>query len=244
MKRTYVDLHLRVDVDDSLFVEGVAKKASALGYGLVSVPFSPRASEQKVKEVRGVFREVGVDFASRVDLWSRTAGELLGDVRRLRRRFEVVAVMCLSKSVARQAAKDRGVDVLCFPKPDFHGGFFDVAEGELASGCLSFFEVDVKPLLVLEGAARARFMFMVGKEVGTARSFGVPVVLSSGVGEEFLMRGPLELACLGSLVGLSGASGVDAVSRNPVAVVSRNREKLGSGFVAPGIRVVRRGKDC
>lgn len=244
MKRTYVDLHLRVDVDDSLLVERVAKKASALGYGLVSVPFSPRVSEQKVKEVRGVFREVGVDFASRVDLWSRTAGELLGDVRRLRRRFEVMAVMCLSKSVARQAAKDRRVDVLCFPEPDFRGGFFDVAEGELASGCLGFFEVDVKPLLVLDGAARARFMFMVGKEVETARGFGVPVVLSSGVGEEFLMRGPLELACLGSLVGLSGASGVDAVSRNPEAIVSRNREKLGSGFVAPGIRVVRRGSDC
>ena len=144
----------------------------------------------------------------------------------------------------RQAAKDRRVDVLCFPQPDFRGGFFDVAEGELASGCLGSFEVDVKPLLFLEGAARARFMFMVGREVETARGFGVPVVVSSGVGEELLMRRPLELACLGSLVGLSGASGVDAVSKNPVAIVRRNREKLGSGFVAPGIRVVRRGKDC
>jgi len=244
MKRTYADLHLCVDVDDSLLVARVAKKASALGYGLVSVPFSPRVSEQKVRQVREAFREVGVDFASRVDLRSGTAGELLGDVRRLRRRFEVVAAVCLSKSVARQAAKDRRVDVLCFPQPDFRGGFFDVAEGELASGCLGSLEVDVKPLLVLEGAARARFMFMVGKEVGTARGFGVPVVVSSGVGEELLMRRPLELACLGSLVGLSGASGVDAVSKNPVVIVSRNREKLGSGFVAPGIRVVRRGKDC
>jgi hypothetical protein len=34
------------------------------------------------------------------------------------------------------------------------------------------------------------------------------------------------------------------VSKNPVGIVSRNREKLGSGFVAPGISVVRRGKDC
>jgi RNase P/RNase MRP subunit p30 len=244
MKRIYADLHLCVDVEDSLQVVRVARKASEFGYGLVSVPFSLKATEQKVKQVREAFLEVGVDFASRVDLWSRSPGELLGDVRRLRRRFEVVAAVCVSKAVARQAAKDRRVDVLCFPQPDFRGGFFDVAEGELASGCLGSFEVDVKPLLFLGGAARARFMFMVGREVESARGFGVPVVVSSGVGEELLLRRPLELACLGSLVGLSGVSGVDAVSKNPVAIVSRNREKLGSGFVAPGIRVVRRGRDC
>jgi hypothetical protein len=35
-----------------------------------------------------------------------------------------------------------------------------------------------------------------------------------------------------------------SVSDNPVAIVKRNREKLSWQFVAPGIRVVRRGKDC
>ncbi len=244
MKRTYADLHLCVDVDDNLLVARVAKKASMLGYGLVSVPFPPRAAEQEVKQVREVFHDAGVDFVSRVDVRSGTPGELLRDIRKLRRRFEVVAAVCLSRAVARQAAKDRRVDVLCFPQPDFRGGFFDLAEGELASGSLGSFEVDVKPLLVLDGAARARFMSMVRREVDTARGFGVPIVVSSGVGEELFLRKPLELACLGSLVGLSGASGVDAVSINPVAIVRRNREKLGSGFVAPGIRVVRRGGDC
>ncbi len=244
MKRTYADLHLCVNADDSLLVERIAEKASALGYGLISIPFSPNISEQKIKNVREVFRRVNVDFAPRVDLWPRSSEELLRDIRGLRRRFEVLAVMCLSKSVARQAAKDHRVDILCFPKPDFRGGFFDVAEGELASNCLGFLEVDVKPLLVLEGTARARFMFMVGREVEMARGFGVPVVVSSGVGEELLMRKPLELACLGSLVGMSSPSCVDAVSRNPMTIVTRNRKKLGPGFVAPGISVIRRGRDC
>jgi hypothetical protein len=37
---------------------------------------------------------------------------------------------------------------------------------------------------------------------------------------------------------------LDAVSVNPSTIVLRNREKLGHGFVAPGIRVVKEGRDC
>jgi RNase P/RNase MRP subunit p30 len=58
------------------------------------------------------------------------------------------------------------------------------------------------------------------------------------------MRKPKELAALASLFDLDEASAIEAVSRNPLAIVKRNREKLGSRFVAPGIRIIRRGKDC
>jgi RNase P/RNase MRP subunit p30 len=82
------------------------------------------------------------------------------------------------------------------------------------------------------------------REVAIARRFGVPVVVSSGISRELLLRKPREMAALGFLFGLDEVSGLDAVSRNPVALVERNREKLSSGFVAPGIRVVKEGKDC
>ena len=59
--------------------------------------------------------------------------------------------------------------------------FFDRAEAELASNSLAALEVDVKPLLVLEGPARVRFLSMLRREVSIAREFHVPVVVSSGV---------------------------------------------------------------
>jgi hypothetical protein len=37
---------------------------------------------------------------------------------------------------------------------------------------------------------------------------------------------------------------LDAVSANPSSIIMRNREKLSSKFVAPGIKLVREGKDC
>jgi hypothetical protein len=43
---------------------------------------------------------------------------------------------------------------------------------------------------------------------------------------------------------LNGEMARKSVSDNPVAIVKRNRQKLSSQFIAPGIRVVRRGEDC
>jgi RNase P/RNase MRP subunit p30 len=80
------------------------------------------------------------------------------------------------------------------------------------------------------------------REVTVAREFGVPVVLSSGVGEEQLMRAPRDMASLAYLFGMEESSALDTVSTNPTAIVQRNREKLGSSFVAPGISVVKEGK--
>jgi RNase P/RNase MRP subunit p30 len=57
------------------------------------------------------------------------------------------------------------------------------------------------------------------------------------------MRRPRELAALASLFDLSGEKACEAISKNPSAIVKRNREKLGSKFVAPGVTLVRRGKN-
>jgi ribonuclease P/MRP protein subunit RPP1 len=179
-----------------------------------------------------------------VDLKPRTPDELLKDVRKLRRRFELVAVMCESKAVARQAAKDRRVDLLNFPNPGLRRAFFDSAEAELASTCLASLEVDMGPLLKQERAARVRLLSRLRMEVQTAKEFHVPIVLSSGVSEDLLMRKPMDLAVFSSLLDLEMDLAIDAVSKNPMGIVRRNREKLSPRFIAPGIRVVRRGKSC
>ena len=85
--------------------------------------------------------------------------------------------------MARQAAKDRRVDLLNFPSLDYHKRFFDRAEAELASGSLTALEVDVKPLLVLEGPSRVRLLMSLRREVAIAREFHVPIVVSSGMAE-------------------------------------------------------------
>jgi RNase P/RNase MRP subunit p30 len=244
VKRFFVDFHLRLNVKDAAGTVRMANKAAALGYRLVGVPLAAEVREDEVPRLREVCREAGLDFVSRVDLRPRSPSELGRLLRRLRRSFEVVCVLCESKVVARQAAKDRRVDLLSFPLLDFRRRFFDRAEAELACNGLSALEVDVKPLLVLEGAARVRLLSWLRREVAVAKKFGVPVVVSSGVAKEMLLRKPREMAALAFLFGLDEASGLDAVSQNAEVIVKRNREKLDAEFVAPGIRVFKEGKDC
>jgi RNase P/RNase MRP subunit p30 len=244
MKRTFADLHLRLNLKDSGTVSRVITKAAMLGYSLVSVPILPENREKEEAELRRVCRDVGVDFASRVDLRPRTRGQLMNQLRKLRRKFEVLCVLCESKEVARQAAKDRRVDLLNFPSVDYSERFFDRAEAELACMSVAALEFDVKPLFVLEGPMRVRLLSTLRREVAVAREFRVPVVVSSGVANEALLRKPREVAALAGLFGFDEPSALDAVSANPVSIVKRNREKLSRGFVAPGIRVIREGKDC
>jgi RNase P/RNase MRP subunit p30 len=244
MKRSFADLHLRLILKDSATASRIINKAATIGYRLIAVPLPPETREDEEVKLQSICNEAKIDVASRVDIKPKTHMDLTHQLRRLRRKFEVICVACENKEVARQAAKDHRVDLLNFPAVDFRKRFFDRAEAELASKSLAALEIEIKPLLVLEGSARVRLLSSLRRETAIAREFHVPIVVSSGVTNETLMRKPRELAALTSLFGLDETSALEAISQNPVSIVKRNRQKLSPKFVAPGIRVIKEGKDC
>jgi len=81
-------------------------------------------------------------------------------------------------------------------------------------------------------------MGMMRREVGNARRFDVPIVVSSGARTPLQMRDPRGLAAVLTLMSLDDEVGLDAISRNPERIVKANRGKLDPGFVAPGVRRV------
>ena len=242
MSRVFADLHLRANLKDQKATQQLIAKAARFGYKLVSFPFTSKLNEAELAALKVACTEVGIDFVSRADYCPRSEADLTRFLRKFRRRFEVICIVCDNKEVARQAAKDRRVDLLNFPSFDYRKRFFDRAEAELACNCLAALEVDVKPLLLLEGSPRVRLLTSLRREVATAQEFHVPVVVSSGVAEARLMRMPRDLASLAFLFGLDEAKALDAVSTSPAAIVARNREKLSSRFVAPGITLIKEGK--
>ncbi|MEM3640326.1 MAG: RNase P subunit p30 family protein [Candidatus Bathyarchaeia archaeon] len=244
MSRVFADMHLCPNLKDMEQVERMIKKASELGYRLIAITLPQDFGKDKTQKLRSMCREVNLDFVSRLDLKPKTPRDLVINLRKLRRKFEIISVMCESKNVARQAAKDNRVDILNFPSTDPRKRFFDKAEAELASKSLVSLEIDIRLLLLLEGLARIRLLSLLRKEVAIAKGFHIPIILSSGAKEELLMRKPRETAALASLFDMDKALAIEAVSKNPLVVVKRNREKLGPNFVAPGIRVIREGNDC
>ena len=246
MRRVFADLNLLPNLSDMEQTKRMIAKASELGYRLIAIPVppSPSLAEKYVQQLRGVCQEKAIEFAARLNLKPKTPKELLQLLRKFRRKFEIIAVICDSKAVARQAAKDHRVDLLNFPFTDPHRRFFDRAEAELASNSQASLEIEIKPLLTLKGPVGIRFLSVLRKEAAIAKGFHVPIVVSSGATSELLLRKPFEMAALATLFDLDKPLALDAVSKNPLAIVKRNREKLGPRFVAPGIRLIRMGKDC
>jgi RNase P/RNase MRP subunit p30 len=241
--RRFADLHLRVPSKDLPQAERMIKKASELGYSLVGIPFQPSATREQISKLKQVCNDAKLDFVSRTNLSPRNSGELLRDLRRYRRKYEIVAVRCNTKDVARQAAKDRRVDLLQFSVTNFRQRFFDEQEAELASQALSSLEIELSTMLQLTSFSRIRLLSRLRKEVATAERADVPITLSSGATTEHLMRGPHDYAALTTIFDLSLPSALNALSETPSATVERNRRKLSPDFVAPGIRVVGR-KSC
>jgi RNase P/RNase MRP subunit p30 len=242
MTRTFADLHLRINPKDIQTAQRFIGKAAKMGYRYISVPFTQGLQETEAATLKEMCTKNGLDFVLRADFKPRTQEDLMHFLRKFRRKFEVICIICDSKEIARQAAKDRRVDLINFPSLDYHKRFFDRAEAELASCSLTALEVDIKSLLVMEGPARVRLLSCLRREVAIALEFHVPVVVSSGIDVENLLRMPRDLASLVYMFGLDEAKALDAISTNPNAIILRNREKLSSRFIAPGISIVKEGK--
>lgn len=244
MKKQYCDLHLNTNLNDKQQTQRLIAKAAELGYQLIATPFPPNCTQEQIKQIRDTSAENDVDSATRVDLKPHTPNELMRNLRKLRRKFEVIAVICNNKNVARQAAKDHRVDLLNFPSIDRKNRFFDAAEAELASKSSASIEIDIEPLLILEGPQRIKLLSYLRKETSIANSLKVPIIISSGTARPELQRKPQNLAALTHLFDLEEHAALKAVSTNPFSIVQKNRQKLNADFVAPGIRIVRRLKDC
>ncbi|MFQ6086547.1 MAG: RNase P subunit p30 family protein [Candidatus Bathyarchaeia archaeon] len=241
--RKFADLHLKPSLEDFEQVKSMINKSAELGFRMVGLSLSPKIGIDEVNQVRKICHDAGAELATRVDLAPRGRRELLDGLRRLRRRFEIVNVFCASKVVARQAAKDRRVDLLSFPVAKYPKVFFDRAEAELASSSVACLEVDLEPLLSLRGFERIRLLSVLRREVATAKSLKVPIVLSSGATDMRFLRRPQDFASLGMLFGLDLPLALDALSYTPLEIVGRNRQKLSPDYVTSGLRVVGR-RDC
>jgi RNase P/RNase MRP subunit p30 len=242
MNRCFADLHLRVNPQDSLSTKLLIEKAAKFGYRQISIPFTSQLDDAQISGLKAACSQAGLDFVVRADFKPRNQEDLMRFLRKFRRKAEVICVVCDEKEIARSAAKDHRVDLINFPSLDYHKRFFDRAEAELAYSNQTALEVDIKSLLILEGPPRVRLLSSLRREVALAKEFHVPIVLSSGVSEERLMRMPRDLASIAYLLGLSEPEALDAVSINPTSIVATNREKLSQKFVAPGITVIKEGK--
>lgn len=242
--RKFTDLNLQLRLGRAEEAEKTIGKAAELGYTLLGISIPRGAKKDTNTFLKKSCANHGVDFAPRANLSPRSSSELLSELRLLRGRFTILAVNCGTKAVARQAAKDRRVDVLVFPFSDPRKRFFDLSEARLASQGSTALEIGCKHILLRHASDRTRILSSLHREVAIAEKCGIPVILCSEASHWLELRGPYELASLATLFGLGEERALDAVSESPYEIVTRNRKRQDDSYVAPGISVKRRGEAC
>lgn len=242
MKR-FVDLHLRVPINDLSQTENMIIRSSELGYQLVGIPFPANVDRDLINKIKKICNKYGIDSVIRTNLSPYNSSKLLKDLRNFRRKFEIIGVRCTTKDIARQAAKDRRVDLLQFSITNLRQRFFDKQEAELSSQALSSIELELAPILQLTSFSRIRLLSILRKEVYLAKKSNVPIILSSGATDKNFLRNPYDYSAMAILFDLDLGSALKGFSENALQIIERNREKLSPDYVAPGIRVIGRNID-
>jgi ribonuclease P/MRP protein subunit RPP1 len=183
-----------------------------------------------------------MDISSRIDLLPPTPAKLLTDLSRYRKMFDVIGVLCQSKLVARQAAKDHRVDLLNFPF-NHKRCAFDSAEAELASRSNTALEIDTAQLVKAKPQSLLYNLIQVRRAIENAKRYDIPIVVSSGATSVYDIRSPRDLASLMQLINLSGEQALNSISKIPVSIVQRNRRKLDKDYVESGVKIIRKGSE-
>jgi len=224
--RKFIDLNIKATVKNLL---EMMEKSKKLGYKLVGVD---------VSLLKGV--NSGIDMVSRINLTPKNINELSRDLKKYRRRVEIISVQCNSINISRKAAKDHRVDIISFSE-HINGKrrvWLDRQEANLASESNVFYEFLFKDLLGKRGLTASKVIYNWRRELANARKYDVPVLISSGASSTLELREPRALASVMRLLDLDEAEALEMVSTTPLKLVERNRGKLDERFVSPGVRVV------
>jgi RNase P/RNase MRP subunit p30 len=210
----------------------MAKLIRIAGYFAVGLTIPTGLMRDRIRFVKTVFEEAGLEIALRIDLSASSRMDLLRLLRRFRNSYDVIAVKCVNQRVATVACRDRRVDLIIFD-PTSRSVRFNHPLANLLRGAIEF---NLISSLLKE--TRAEVFSEIVKQCAIARQHKVKVVLSSGCNNPDQVRSPLQIAALASAMGLSEAQSQAGVSATPLSIIKNNLARRSPQFVEEGVRVV------
>jgi len=185
------------------------------------------------------FNSDEIDIIQRHDLEPKNPTDLKNQLRKNRWHFEIITVKCLTKAVARQAGRDRRVDLISFPLIDeWKRNHLDKQQANLmkASGC--GYLIDLSLLLTDDpDILRKRILFL-KRNIDNALKNNITIVASSCAKNALELRDPYGLVALLSLLNVKQENALEMISTAPWSLVEKNRAKLKDSYIAQGVWVI------
>jgi RNase P/RNase MRP subunit p30 len=238
--RRFADLHLKPSIENDENKHRMAELASQLGFSLVALTFKPETPDEEMRKVKSIFNDAGLDAAARVDLAPGSRNELLRALRRLRRKFEIVAVECKTMPVALIAARDTRVDIVYFEPEETKARF----QESTAHLCNATLEINLSGIIKPKISPRSNIIAKLSDYLATAKNHAIPIIISSGADNPHMLRAPRDMAALATSLGLRIDEALDSLSKIPISILEKNRIKLSPSYVAEGVKIVRMPKNA
>ena len=235
--RKLADLHLRPASGDIRNAEEMALVAAETGFSLVGITFDLETSKETRLRLMKAFEVQGLETVSRIDLKPKNRKELLRSLRQVRGAFDLVAVECSNSNISSVAFRDRRIDLVFFPLASLESRLSWL----MPRRSKRVVELSVSDLLVdnLPPAASLNRALNLIEE--SARRH-MPVLISSGARDVMEMRTPRDMAAILSTLQPENAKTIDSVTHIPLSLVHYTLERRRPGFVAEGVRVVKKGQ--
>lgn len=228
----YLDLHVIPRLEDTHAYERMADLLGVAGYSTIGLTIPTGILPDRVDSLRKAFDHSGLDTVMRVDLSPTSRMELLRALRRFRNRYDIVAVKCLNQRVATVACRDRRVDLIFFDAVNNNTRFTHTF-ARLLRGALEF-NVVSDLIQHPDGWVFSR----IRKALRVASEHRVKVVLSSGARDHTMVRSPLEISALATVLGLTEEESIGGVSSAPSSIVVENSKKRSPKYVEEGVTIV------
>ncbi len=231
--RAYADLHISPSLDDIANARAMANLLAELQTRLVGLVVPPQRLTP-APPILDSFKSAGIDVARRLNLEPSSREQLLKSLRRLRSKYEIVSVDCSVSSVSRVAVRDRRVDIVYFPKQEVASVF----RGRLAKSCRAALEFNLSELT--SGPGFEAKLHRLRREIEVAADVPTTVIGSTKASNPFELRSPRDVAAILHALGLPLNAAVRAVSDVPLAMVRKNRLRMGESRLEEGVSIRRR----
>ncbi|MEM2123239.1 MAG: RNase P subunit p30 family protein [Candidatus Bathyarchaeia archaeon] len=226
--RRYIDLN----VDMELFLKNptfrVAYEIKRSGLHGIAVSSDSKMNDEDLKSIKKTLKEYGLDVVSRVNFEPKNRSQLLNFLRRNRLKYEVIGIKPLTNELATLSARDRRVDLIYYDLNNRKIAFRE----STAHVCAGALEIQVRPLLALstrEGIHKILIRLI--REARVAVEHDIPIVITSSARNMTEIRAARDMAALAKCLGLGEGCSLDAVSKNPIEIITRNRLKLSRGHI-------------
>jgi ribonuclease P/MRP protein subunit RPP1 len=214
--RKYIDLHLKPQPQNR---ELMIQKAIELGFHQVAI------TDYQPKETDNVI--------SRIDLTPQNSQELQKSLNKARKNYHIVSVLCLSKKIAEQAARDSRVDILKYIRSS--RSRFNKHHAALARDSNTHIEIDVNSIITADPVHLPKLLKLLKREYQTAQKNDVRTLLSSGASSVYDLREPRALAALMSLLDIPEEESLDMISSNPSTLIEKNLSKMNKNYLSPKV---------